>query len=223
MTQATVTLVHTVAPLLAVFSQLGSQILPAVRLLHILDEPLRERFYARGLSPDDTARLLSHVRAAEDAGTRAVLVTCSTWSLAVDEIRPQACVPIFKIDEQMVAQAIAMGSRIGVLATARSTLEPSRALFLAQAAKTGRQITLEMVLVEGALEALLAGDGAQHDYLVKKAALTLAPRVDVIALAQASMARVLDVMPATELPVPVLSSPHTALEQVRAYLAAHNS
>jgi len=221
MTEPTLALVHTVAPLLEVFSRLGTQILPGVRLLHILDEPLRERFYARGLMPDDTARLLSHVRVAEEVGARAVLVTCSTLSLAVDEVRLQASVPIFKIDEQMVAQAVAMGSHIGVLATARSTLEPTRALFLTQAAKAGREIALEMVLVEGALDALFAGDGAQHDRLVREAALALAPRVDVIALAQASMARVLDVLPATECPVPVLSSPRTALEQVRAYLAAH--
>jgi hypothetical protein len=42
--------------------------------------------------------------------------------------------------------------------------------------------------------------------------------VDVIVLAQASMARVLDVIPESERGVPILSSPHLALEQVEPYL-----
>ena len=75
-----------------------------------------------------------------------------------------------------------------------------------------------MVLAENALPALLAGDSTTHDSLVKAAVLELAQRVDVIVLAQASMARVLDVMSESEGGVPILSSPHLALEQVEPYL-----
>ena len=73
--------------------------------------------------------------------------------------------------------------------------------------------------MEGALAALLDGDGAAHDRLVKDATLELSGRVDVVVLAQASMARVLEAFPEAERTAPVLSSPHLALGQVRRLLA----
>ena len=74
-------------------------------------------------------------------------------------------------------------------------------------------------MVENALSALLNGDGATHDRLVKNATLELAQRVDVVVLAQASMARVLEAIPEAEREVPILSSPHLALGQVKQLLA----
>jgi Asp/Glu/hydantoin racemase len=120
-----------------------------------------------------------------------------------------------KIDEAMIAAAVARGSRIGVVATSVTTLEPTRRLLQAQADSAGKQIRVELVLVDNALQALLNGDGAAHDKLVKQAVLDLSERVNVAVLAQASMARVLDVIPEAERPVPILSSPHLALQRVR--------
>jgi Asp/Glu/hydantoin racemase len=215
-------LIHTVAPLVGVFAQLGAELLPGVQLSHLLDEPLRERFAARGrLAPEDTDRLLSHVRLAAEAGAAGALVTCSTLSLAVDEVAGQVALPVFKIDEAMVAQAVERGPRIGVVATAASTLGPSRAMLEAQAGRAGREVQLETLLVAEALPLLLAGDGKAHDRLVRAAVLSLAPRVDVVVLAQASMARVLAVMQSDDCPAPILSSPYTALRQVRASVFSH--
>jgi hypothetical protein len=45
----------------------------------------------------------------------------------------------------------------------------------------------------------------------------------MVVLAQASMARVLDVIPEAERPVPILSSPHLALERVRELLETTQS
>lgn len=73
-------------------------------------------------------------------------------------------------------------------------------------------------MAQDALAALLSGDGATHDRLVKKAILDLAPQVDVVVLAQASMARVLAALSPGECPVPVFTSPHTALEKVKSIL-----
>ena len=91
-------------------------------------------------------------------------------------------------------------------------------LLEAQAEAAGVQIETELVLVEPALPALLGGDTATHDRLVKQVTLELAQQVDVVVLAQASMARVLDVISQAKLRVPILSSPHLALAQVRSLL-----
>ena len=212
-------LVHTVSPLLDVFNKLSAELLPGVQLMHVLDEPLLERVRQRGqLAPEDSGRLLTHVAVAESTGADAVLVTCSTVSPCVDDVRPEASIPVMKIDEAMIAEAVARGTKIGVLATNVTTLEPTRQLLEAQADVAAKEIEVELVLVENALPALLSGDGTTHDNLVKKAALELANRMDVLVLAQATMARVLDVIPEAERPVPILSSPHLALERVRELL-----
>lgn len=208
-------LVHTVPPLIEVFNRLAAELLPGVRVLHVLDEPLLEQVRQRGhLAEEDARRLGTHVREAAQIGAAAVLVTCSTVSPCVDAVREGAEVPVLRIDEVMICEAVAHGRHIGVIATNRTTLEPTRRLLLAEAARTGRQIDVELVMVEGALPALLNGDSAAHDRLVRRAVLDLAPRTDVVVLAQASIARVLPVPTQDGLGVQVLSSPHLALSQV---------
>lgn len=208
-------LVHTVPPLIEVFNRLAAELLPGVRVLHVLDEPLLEQVRQRGhLAEEDARRLGTHVREAAQIGAAAVLVTCSTVSPCVDAVREGAEVPVLRIDEVMIYDTVAHGRRIGVIATNRTTLEPTRQLLLAEAARTGRQIDVELVMVEGALPALLNGDSAAHDQLVRRAVLDLAPRTDVVVLAQASIARVLSVLTQDGLGVQVLSSPHLALSQV---------
>jgi Asp/Glu/hydantoin racemase len=212
-------LIHTIASLADVFKKLAADILPGVQLMHIVDEPLLA--YATRAEQETveiSARLASHVAMAEKVGADIVLVTCSSISPDVDAVRPQAHIPVLKIDEAMISRAVETGARIGVVATAASTLKPTSQLLKAQAERAGKSIQIETLLVDGALPALLAGDGAKHDRMVKQAALGLADRVEVVVLAQASMARVLGVIPEDQRNVPLLSSPHLALERVRRML-----
>jgi Asp/Glu/hydantoin racemase len=214
-------LIHTVSPLVHAFNTLCAEMLPGVRLLHILDEPLRALFNLPDYLPAEVcARLAGHIASAERIKADVVLVTCSTLSPKVDDIRDQFSVPILKIDEALISRAVVLGSTIGVVATAASALEPARQALRAEADRAGKSIRVEMLLVERALPALLAGDGATHDQLVKQAVLELAGRVEVVTLAQASMARLLAVVSEAECRVPILSSPHLALARVRQLLAA---
>ncbi|MGH8200352.1 MAG: hypothetical protein ACREVO_08300 [Steroidobacteraceae bacterium] len=64
-----------------------------------------------------------------------------------------------------------------------------------------------------------AGDTETHDMLVCKAILNKLPNVDVIVLAQVSMARVVDRLPPEALIAPVLSSPGLAMDYVGERLA----
>jgi len=215
----TVVFIHTVPPLLPVFAQLGAELLPGVKVFHILDEPMLERVKRRGgLADADGERLAQHVAGAAAIGADVALVTCSTISPVVDMIRSSVPIPVLKIDETMIREAVGLGNRVGVIATAPTTLEPTRWLLEAEAVRQGKTLTTELVLVDGAIAALFAGDGETHDRLVSRAALELAARSDVVVLAQASMARALAVMPEEQRPAPILSSPHLALAQVRGLL-----
>ena len=90
---------------------------------------------------------------------------------------------------------------------------------MAEAAHTGREICMKEMLAEGGLACLLAGDGAQHDLLVKQAILRLSDQVDVLVLAQASMDRALAALLDGELKARVLSSPRLALADAGRLLA----
>jgi aspartate/glutamate racemase len=217
----TLVLVHTIPLLVDAFSRWCADLLPGVRVLHILDQPMLERINERGATTaEDEERLAGHIALAEAIGADAVLVTCSTVSLCVDAVRGRFDVPVVKIDEAMAAEAVRLGNRIAVVATAQTTLAPSRALLLAEAARHGRPIEVTTRLVDAALPALLAGDAATHDRLVDAAVREEADRSDVVVLAQATMARVLDVIAGRPTPVAVLSSPHLALADVERILAA---
>ncbi|MGD0003877.1 MAG: aspartate/glutamate racemase family protein [Anaerolineaceae bacterium] len=208
-------LIHTVPLLISVFDRLTGQILPDVRVKHILDEPLLEAIRLRGrIAEEDGERLLSHVKQAELIGAQAVLVTCSTTSPLVDHLQAQISIPIFKIDQAMIEQAVHLGAHIGVLATNRTTLEPTRQMLLAQASRTGKEIKYTEIYIKGALEALLNGQAELHDRLVHQAIQEIRPTVDVVVLAQASMARTLETGTVPRKGAPVLSSPYLALEQI---------
>ena len=157
---------------------------------------------------------MSHARQAERIGAQAVLVTCSTTSPLVDQIQARVSIPIFKIDQAMIEKAVELGPRVGVIATNRTTLAPTRQMLLAQAVKTGKQIKYEESYVEGALDALLKGQAELHDRLVQQRITEVRSTVDVVVLAQASMARALEPGLVLAEGTPVLSSPYLALEQI---------
>ena len=120
---------HTVRPLLRLFDQLADEILPGHKLVHILDEPLLVRARQRGhLDREDTQRVQAHRVLAEQIGAAAILVTCSTVSPCVEEVRKHPGIPIYKIDEEMIKTAVSIGKPIGVVATSDTTLEPTRQL-----------------------------------------------------------------------------------------------
>jgi Asp/Glu/hydantoin racemase len=122
---------------------------------------------------------------------------------------------VFRIDEAMLEAAVRMGPRLLVLATNITTLAPTSRLLKEQADAAHCAIELRTQLVPDALNALLAGDGATHDKLLSAAIEASANQADAIVLAQASMARVLAVLPASARSIPVLSSPHLALERLQ--------
>ena len=99
-------------------------------------------------------------------------------------------------------------------ATALTTLEPTTNLVHERAAAMGFTVQVEPVLCEGAYAALLAGDLSTHDAIVRKNVIGLTERNDVVILAQASMARVVEGISQNEARVPILSSPRLAVKRL---------
>jgi Asp/Glu/hydantoin racemase len=207
-------LLHTAPSLPAVFDGLLTEHVPGVNASHLVDESLLADTVAHGMLPRTRRRLVDHLARAEEQGAQAVLVTCSSLGEAVESARPFVSVPVYRIDVPMVAQAVATGSRIGILATVESTLEPTRRLIEREAQHQGRTVEMTASVCDGAFQALRAGRLTEHDAMVAAEAHKLAATVDVLVLAQASMARVIDALPAGSIQIPVLSSPRSGVAQL---------
>lgn len=208
-------LIHTVRSLPPVFAELARDALPGVETTDLVDEALLGETIAAGHIPEATAsRLEGHVEAALEDGADLVLVTCSSMGPAVDALAERG-LPVLRVDEALADAAIRAGARIGVIATLSTTLEPTAALLRRRAAVLGRDpVEIVTELVEGAFAELKAGRLERHDELVRDGLRRLIPRVDVVVLAQASMARVAATLePGEAAGRPILASPRLGVER----------
>lgn len=217
--QPTVTVIHAVIPSLPPMRETLAAELAGVRVLHQLDEGLLAEVERRGgLTPECVERLATQVRLAVEAGADAVLLACTAYSPVAEEIQARfPGLPVLPVDQMMVEQAVARATRVGVLATVRAGLEQQQELIRRAAERAGKSVTVVPSLHPDAMEALRRGDGDEHDRILLAALPALAEQVELILLAQASMARLAPRLPAN-LPVPVLTSPVLAARRVRALL-----
>jgi glutamate racemase len=219
MKRKTLGLIHTSATLVPIFQQLCKARLPDVDVFNIADDSLIKDVIRRGeLTPLTSRRVAQHIASAAEAGADYILVTCSSIGRAVESAAAGSKVPVLRVDQPMADKAAQTGKRIGVVATLPTTLEPTADLIQRRAQKAGKQIELTSRLCEGAFDALMSGDAARHDVMVAGVLKDLAAKVDVIVLAQASMARVVDALPAEDKRIPILASPPLAVEYLATVL-----
>ncbi|WP_114793279.1 aspartate/glutamate racemase family protein [Niabella yanshanensis] len=209
----TLGLVHTSATLVPVFDELCKKHLPGVKVFNIVDDSLIKNTIACGeLTPQTAKRVVNYANSAEEAGADLIMFTCSSIGAAVETADTLTGVPVLRVDQPMADKAVASGSKIGVVATLSTTLEPTSDLVRRRAIVAGKNIELVSRLCEGAFEALMSGDAQKHDDIVGAALKQLSLEVDVILLAQASMARVVGTLSEEDKKVPILASPPLAME-----------
>lgn len=214
-----VVLLHTVVGLVPVFQELAKGLPGDVKVSNIVDESLLEDAIAgNGSTHAVNRRVVNHVLSAANSGAVAVLATCSSIGPAVEIAAQLVGVPVLRIDEPMAEAAVRSGSRIGALATVRSTLDPTIELLRRCARRLGKDVELVPVLKEEAFTAMRFGDDVGHDALIGEALRELALEVDGIVLAQASTARVVTTLEPGDLPVPVFSSPSSGMARLASVL-----
>jgi len=219
MKHKTLGLVHTSATLVPLFAQLCKETLPNVDVFNLADDSLIKDVIRRGeLRPQTARRAVEHIASAEAAGADYILVTCSSIGRAVEVAASLCAVPVLRVDQPMADKAVQTGRKIGVVATLPTTLEPTVDLIQGRAQKAGRQVELTSRLCTGAFDALMSGDAVRHDAMVTRALRELSQQVEVIVLAQASMARVVEELAEAERRVPILSSPILAVQYLATVL-----
>lgn len=221
-----VVLIHTVEGNINVFGALAQELAPDLPIEHVVDESLLGDTIAAGtLTPEVRQRFRERAEAARRDGADIIMLTCSSVGPSADGLGDELGVTVLRVAEAMAEKAVELGPRIGVAATLPTTLSPTADLIYRAAAQMDRAAEVTTSLAEGAFQALRSGDGAQHDALVVAALQTLAANVDVIVLAQASMARAVngaDSLEADGRSVPILTSPRLGVERLRDIAASVN-
>lgn len=151
------------------------------------------------------ARLVGMFMQATADGADAILNCCSSVGEAADaavSIGKFTGVPIVRIDEEMCREAVRIGKKIGVLATLPTTLEPTKNTIL----RVAREMGVRVTLVDGLIDGAFGMDQDRFRQALCEKAGQISDQVDVILLAQGSMAYV-EKMIQEEYHKPAVSSP----------------
>lgn len=196
--------------------------LPDVEMINIIDDSLLEEALAnKGLTPGIISRMCDYYTNLQELGCVCCLNQCSSVGEAADVAANLLSIPVVKIDAPMAQKAVELGSKIAVIATAISTVEPSSCLVEEKARLADKEVTVSRCYVEGAYECLLkTGDKAKHNEMVIAKIKEAAKDHDVIVLAQGSMYHLLPLL--SDVDVPVLTSLESGVEQIKAIVDAAN-
>lgn len=211
--------VHTITNSIEDINSLFRTMLPDVEQINIIDDSIvREIVRNVDATPAIIARLGTYYQICEKLGCVCILNECTSVAFAADIAEKTVGLPVFRIDYPMARKAAAIGRRIGVIATAVSTVKPSLATFQRAAAEEGRKdAEIKMYFCEGAHSALFNdGDRSKHDAIVTEVVKKAAEENDVLALAQGSMASLADNF--SDLGIPVLTSLESGVAQIKEYL-----
>lgn len=192
---------------------------PQAEPINILEDSLSpDRAKVADITEALTERIVALTKYARSTGCEAVLFTCSAFGRAIEHAATTVDIPVLKPNEAMFEAAIRKGGRTAMLYTFPPAREGMEVEFREEADRLKVLADIESILVEGAIEAVRAGDVETHNRLVAAAAAKL-EGFDAITLAHFSTARALKpVQDVTD--IPVLTSPDAAVAKLKHLLKA---
>lgn len=213
----TIGFLHTAGVHVATFDALVAEhSTPANELhaVHVVEPSLLDDARASGFTAALTNRLTSSLHELLGRGASTVVCTCSTIGALAETCGQALGVRVVRVDRPMARQAVQTGSVLLVVAALTSTVEPTRALLVEEAALAGLVPTIEILVVGEAWAAFEAGDMRGYFSCIETAIRQwfTTSSCDLIVLAQASMAGCCPLL--DDLGVPILSSPSLAVGAV---------
>jgi aspartate/glutamate racemase len=192
---------------------------PSTQLINVVDDSILPEVMANNdcYTPSIVRRLVSYATNFQVQGAVAAVCMCTTLTKAVEEAGKTMDIPFLTIDGPMLKEAVARGTKIAMLITARTTRLASTAAIRGVADQMGKSVKNDTILVEGAFEALnFEADREKHDRLIEEVARKAALDHDIIVLAQVTMADIAERL--SDISVPVLTSVESGVEQLTVYL-----
>lgn len=208
------TFLYSVEDLKALFIE----ILPEVEMVNIIDDSLLKETLANDSpTPGVIRRICNYAQELEYLGCDAILNQCSSVGEVTEVAQKLISIPYVRVDAPMAWEAVMTGRRVGVVATAHSTLGPSARLVESMARELGRQTVVNRCFAEGAYEALLnEKNKPKHDLILMKTIDKACTENDVVCLTQGSMFSLVE--KCKNKPVPVIHSFRNGVMQFRKLL-----
>ena len=195
--------------------KLFAELVPEVEMINIIDDSLLKEVLANGgVTPAVVRRISNYAKELEALGCSMILNQCSSVGEAADIAAKTVSIPVAKVDGPMAKQAISLGKRIGVVATAYTTMGPSVRLIENTAKEIGAEVQVTPCFAEGAYEALLnEGNKKKHDEILMATIDKACSEHDVVCLAQGRLLSLVEVCKTKS--VPVLHSFRSGVAQIR--------
>jgi Asp/Glu/hydantoin racemase len=192
---------------------------PAARTTNLLEDSLSADLAHEGrLSETMIGRFVTLARYARGCGADAILFTCSAFGPAIEAAASSVDVPVLKPNEAMLDEALAAGTRIGLLATFAPSIPSLKAELEELAKAKGVTLAIKSAAIPSALAALHEGQLEEHDRLIAAAAAGM-DDCEALILGQFSMASAAEVIPSRPGRV-VLTSPASAVMRLKRVLGA---
>lgn len=192
---------------------------PEARTTSLLEDSLAPDLAADGrLTERMIERFITLTRYVHGCGADGILFTCSAFGPAIEAATKAVPVPVLKPNEAMLDEALAAGSRIGLVATFEPSIPALKAELEAMAKAKRQEIKVTTSIVAGAADALRNGNADAHDRLIAGAASGL-DTCDVLVLGQFSMASAARLIPQRP-GFRVLTSPDSAVMRMKQALHA---
>ncbi len=187
---------------------------PEAEAVHLYDGSLYTDYRKHGQVTDEIRdRICALLRHSAAVGARGILFTGSLFSRAVEQGRKELDVPVLTAYEAMIEAAFSAGRRLAVLATFPDTIDAVRQDIAGYAQLHTTTFALQADLVDGAFDALQAGDLERHDALIVEAASGIT-KGDALLLAQHSMSNAANKIPPRTKPR-ILTSSRTAVRKLK--------
>jgi hypothetical protein len=192
---------------------------PEAEPVNILEDSLSpDRARQAEVTDDLVERIVALTRYAELGRADAVLFTCSAFARAIEHAASLASIPVLKPNEAMFEAAIRKGGRTAMLYTFPPARDGMEQEFREEAERLNPEASITSFLVDGAIDAMRAGDAATHNRLVAQAATGILD-FDSVVLAHFSTARARTAVESVT-SIPVLTSPDAAVSKLRRLLGA---
>lgn len=204
-----------IEPIVATFKQMW----PEARTTNLLEDSLSADLTAEGRLTDRMIeRFVALARYARECGADAILFTCSAFGPAIEAAQLALDIPVLKPNEAMLEEALAAGTRIGLLATFVPSIPALKAELEQMARKKNVKIEIITRAAPEALAALHRGDTEEHDRLIAEAAEAIGD-CDALILGQFSMASAARRIKPRD-GCKVLTSPVSAVNRLRRLLVS---
>ena len=191
---------------------------PQAEVINLLDEGLLVDFPG-SITPSLRRRMSGLICYCQDQGADAIGLACSVYAPVVDSARDLVDVPLVSSYGPVMADVVAAGPRVGVIATNEATMSDSEYYLKRAAEEAGREVKITRRLATDLIQVLREQGHKAFEKRLEQETLVLSTETDVVLLSQFSFATALEHLRKVS-PVPVLSAPHSSARTLKKLLEA---